>query len=218
MNQMTCNSEGALAAWLDTCEAELLHPEVVQDRLRRLGWPAGQAAAAALDYRRRFNEHELGYSALLVTTGVAALAAGTAGHILTNGLNGPLNRNALAVWLTLLICLLPFAVWAHLWAAGVDRDDPVAAWSRSRRLLAQTLLWACGIVGAARLLTYTARLVGALIGATWAAGRSLSAGAINVAITLSIALPLGLWAHRFLHRFDAEDPTAAPSQRQRRRS
>ena len=31
---------------------------------------------------------------------------------------------------------------------------------------------------------------------------------VNVAITVSIALPLGLWAFHFLHRFDAEDPVA----------
>jgi hypothetical protein len=211
-------SAGALADWLDTCEAELLHPTLVEQRLRRQGWAPAPAAATADGYRRRFNEHALGYSALLVTTGVAALAAGTAGHLLTNGLNGRVNRNDLAIWLTLALCVLPFAAWAHVWAARVDRDDPVAVWSRSRRALAQTLLVACATVGAVRLLIYTARLIGALIGASWAAGGSLWAGAINVGITLVIALPLGLWSYRFLHRFDAEDPTAPPTQRQRRRS
>jgi hypothetical protein len=206
---------GEVAAWLDACEADLLHPRQVEDRMRRDGWTPAQAAVTASLYRRRFNEHVLGYSALLVTTGVAALAAGTAGHILTAGYDGPINRNALASWLTVLVCALPFALWAHVWAARVDRNDVVAVWSRPRHVLAKTLVWACGIVGAVRLIIYTARLIGALVGASWAAGGSLWGGAINVAITLAIALPLGFWAFRFLHRFDDEDPTVPPSRRQR---
>jgi hypothetical protein len=187
----------------------------VQDQLRRSGWSHLQAAAVADDYRRRFNEHRLGYSVLLVTTGVSALAAGTAGHLLTAGLNRPVDRNALAIWLSLVLCLLPFAGWAHRWAAQVDREDPVAVWSRSRRNLALVLLWSCGVVGGARLVVYAAQLVGTLIHAPWALRDSLLGGAINVGIVLTIALPLGIWAYGFLHAFDGEDPTAPPNQRRR---
>jgi hypothetical protein len=206
---------GDIAAWLDRCERELKHPAEIEERLKRDGWSPGQAVATAWQYRKRFNEHALGYSALLITTGVAALSAGTAGHLLTAGLDRPVHRNTLAAWLTALVCTLPFAVWAHRWAARVDRNDPVAVWSRPRHTLALILVWACGIVGAVRLITYVARVVGEIVGATWAKGGSLWGGAINVAITLSISLPLGFWAYYFLHRFDNEDPTVPPSQRQR---
>jgi hypothetical protein len=209
------SSAGEIARWLDARESELTHPSMVEEQLVRAGWHPAQAAAAALQYRRRFNEHALGYSALMVATGLTALAAGTSGHLLVAGLDHPLDRNALAGWLSLLVCSLPFAVWAHRWAARVDRDDHVAAWSRSRRSLAVVLLWACGIVGIGRLFIYAAELMGVLLGATWARGATVAAGAINVAITVSIALPLGLWAFSFLHRFDREDPSVPVPQRRR---
>lgn len=205
---------GELGAWLDACEDELAHPEEVRDQLRRAGWPTGPAAAATTQYRQRFNEHKLGYSALLITTGLAALAAGTAGHLLANGLDNPVNRNALASALTLFFCTVPFAVWGHVWAAHTDREDLVSVWSGPRRTLAKVLLWSCGVVGTLRLVAYAAQLMGVLVGASWAAGASVVAGAVNVAITVSIALPLAVWAYRFLHRFDEEDPSI-PAERRR---
>ena len=198
---------GDLARWLDGCESDKLHPAVVAEILGRSGWHPAHAAAAANAYRRRFNEHTLGYSALLVATGLTALGAGTSGHLLTAGFDRPVNRNALAFWLSLSLCALPFAVWAHRWAANVDRRDPAAVWSRPRHTLALTLLWASGIVGVARLALYARQLIGVVVGASWAVHHSVLAGAINVMITVGIALPLGLWAFGFLHRFDDEDPT-----------
>lgn len=206
----------ALADWLDRQERDLTHPAVVEDGLRRAGWNPMGAAMEAARYRTRFNEHPLGYGALLVSTGIAALAAGSTGHVLARGLDQRISRNALAWWLTVLVVALPFAVWAHVWAARVDRDDPVAVWSNSRRFLAKALLWACGIVGIGRLAIYVGQLVGSLVGATWAAGDSTGAGTVNVAITVGIALPLGLWAFRFLHRFDDENPAQPRRQRRRR--
>ena len=207
---------GSFEAWLDRCESELVHPAVVEDRLRRNGWHPLHAAEAARVYRRRYNEHPVGYFALLAATGMAALAAGSAGHVLARGLGHPVNRNALAVWLTVLVCALPFAAWAHWWARRVDEDDAVAVWSRSRQGLATVLLWSCTLVGIVRLLTYVAQLIGALVGASWASNDSVPAGAVNVAIVVAIALPLGLWAYDFGHRFDAEDPTVPPERRQSR--
>ena len=200
-----------IVTWLDDQARDAVHPRIVENMVRRSGWQPAQVAMASAQYRERFNEHTLGYSALLVATGVGALAAGTAGHILAGGVDHSVDRNQLAIWLTALAVSLPFAIWAHLWAAKVDRDDPVAVWSRPRRTLANVLVWACGIVGIYRLLRYAAQLIGTLLHATWAAGDSAAAGAINVAITVAIALPLGLWAFSFLHRFDDEDPTR-PSQ------
>jgi hypothetical protein len=207
--------EPDISTWLDGCEHDLVHPGRVEDQLRRQGWAPVQATAIADGYRKRFNEHTLGYSALLVTTGVSALALGTVGHILTGALNGPLHRQSLAMWLSVLTCVLPFAAWAHRWALRADRDDPVAVWSRPRRTLAITLLWACGVVGGARLLMYATQLISELVKAPGSRDDSLLAGAINVSISLSIALPVALWSYRFLHRFDSEDPTAPPSRRRR---
>jgi hypothetical protein len=204
-----------LVSWLDDRERELAHPRLVESQLVHAGWHQGHAVAAAAQYRRRFNEHALGYSVLMVTTGVAALSAGTAGHLATAGLDQPINRNALAGWLSALVCSLPFAVWSHRWAARVDRLDPVAAWSRSRRTMALMLAWACGVVGAVRLFIYAAELIGVVLGASWATSVSVVAGAINVAITVGIALPLGLWSFSFLHRFDSEDPSVPAPQRRR---
>src|SRR5947208_7668883 len=53
---------GEIAAWLDACEQDLVHPGEVDERLRRAGWPSAHAAAATAQYRQRFNEHTLGYS------------------------------------------------------------------------------------------------------------------------------------------------------------
>jgi hypothetical protein len=200
---------------MDGREAELAHPNQIEDELRRVGWCDSDVRFAVARYRQRFNEHGLGYSALLVTTGVAALAAATAGHLLVAGVDGPVDRDGLADWLTILVCSIPFAAWAHVWAARVDRDDPVAAWSRPRQILARLLLWATGIVGIAHLVLYAAYVIGLVVGATWAAGTSLEAGAANVAITVCVALPLGLWTFAFLHRFDDDDP-AAPAPRRYR--
>src|SRR5579884_2248531 len=107
--------------WLDECESRLLHPDQVSDLLQRAGWAPLQARAVAGEYRRRFNEHGLGYSALLVSIGIAALGAGTAGHALTAGLSGPVDRTVLAISLTAFLIALPFAGWAHQWATKVDR-------------------------------------------------------------------------------------------------
>ena len=83
----------------------------------------------------------------------------------------------------------------------------MAVWSGPRRKLANVLLWACGIVGVVRLFIYAGQLIGVLVGASWAQDTTVVTGAVNVAITIGIALPLGLWAHAFRHRFDGEDPT-----------
>lgn len=211
-------SPGDFARWLDQEERDLVHPRVVEDKLRQAGWHPAQAAMESSRYRRRFDEHRLGYSALLVSTGIAALAAGSVGHQLAAGIDRAINRNLLAFWLTALVVSLPFAIWSHLWAAGVDRDDPVAVWSAPRRTLALALVWGCGIVGVWRLLRYAAQLVGSLVHASWAAGDSAAAGGVNVAITVGIALPLGLWAFHFLHRFDDEDPTHPQRRRRAPRS
>lgn len=208
---------GAMEAWLDHCEGKLVHPANVEDQLRREGWSPFAAANVAVAYRRRFNEHPLGYATLLTTTGFAALAAGTSGHLIIDGLVHPVHRSALAASLTILICLFPFAVWAHMWAAKVDRDDPVAAWSVPRRNLASTLLWACVIVGAIRLLFYVETLLSALLSTHPQSAGVLGAGALNVGFSLSISVTLGIWAYNFLHRFDNEDPSVPPDTRHRSR-
>ena len=208
---------GAVEAWLDSCEATLTHPAKVEDQLRREGWSQPFAASIAESYRRRFNEHALGYATLLATTGFAALAAGTSGHLLIDGLVHPVHRRMLAATLSILVCLMPFVIWSHMWAADVDRQDPVAAWSRPRRSLASTLLWACVVVGAVRLLFYVETVMSALLSTRPGSTDALGAGALNVGFSLSISVSLGFWAYNFLHRFDTEDPSVPPDTRRRSR-
>lgn len=212
-------SPQAVAEFLARCESDLVHPDVVADRLRRQGWADHSAAQVAEHYRRRFDEHALGYSALLVCTGLSALAAGTAAHQLLGLAEGiDVDRDALALWLTLLVVATPLAAWATVWAQRVDRDDPVAVWSRPRRSLARVLLWASGVVGGCRLLAYVFSVIATLAGSAWASDRSLLVGFAHVAVTLGITYPLGRWAFGFLHRFDAEDPTAPRARSRRERS
>lgn len=203
-----------LGQWLDEQEQHFVHPALVDQSLRRAGWLPQHAAIEAARYRSRFNEHPLGYSALLVSIGAAALSLGTIGHALAAGLNGPVSRNTVGLWLTLFLVSGAFAVPGLLWALRVDREDPVAVWSNPRRCLSEALIWGCGIVGVARLFWYGAQLIGGLVGATWAHG-SLAAGLANVAVTVGIALPVGWWAFSFRHRFDHLDPTISEAQRRR---
>lgn len=212
-------SPQAVAEFLDRCEADLVHPDVVADRLRRQGWADFSATQVAEGYRGRFDEHTLGYSALLVCTGLSALAAGTAGHQLLGLAEGiDVDREGLALWLTVLVIATPLAAWANVWAQRVDRDDPVAVWSRPRRSLARVLLWCCGVVGGLRLLHYVFTVIATIAGSAWASDRSLLIGFANVAVTVGITFPLGRWAFGFLHRFDAEDPTAPRARSRRERS
>lgn len=198
-----------IEAYLDECEAEVFHPAEVARRLVRAGWADWPATQVADRYRQRFDEHALGYSAFLFTTGFTALSLGSSAHLLLDRADGqPVNPNTLALWLTVLVIAAPLSAWAWRWVERVDDDDPAAVWSRPRRSLATTLLWACGIVGGARLLHYVFTLIATIAGSQWASDRSLTIGLANVAVTTAITFPLGMWAFRFLHRFDDEDPSA----------
>lgn len=190
-------------AFLDECAAERLHPDEVAHRLRRAGWDDGTTSIVGEQYRRRFDEHPLGYAGFLFSVGFSALAAGSIGHHALAVAEGrDPSPESLAFWLMVLVVALPFGVWSWLWVRRVDEQDPVAAWSRPRRTLAQTLLWACGIVGGARLLHYVFVLMSTLTGSSWAGDRNLLVGLANVAVTAGITVPLGLWSFKFLHRFD----------------
>src|SRR5437660_8961144 len=95
----TRNLNGEVAAWLDRCEDEILHPDVVTDRLVRAGWSRSGAVVVSGWYRSRFDEHKLGYSALLFSSGFSALAAGTLGHLLCAGFDKRVSRSSVANWL-----------------------------------------------------------------------------------------------------------------------
>lgn len=206
----------AVAAYLDRCEEDALHPHDVAHRLVRAGYTEYEASIVAERYRRRFDEHPLGYAAFLFTTGFTALSLGSASHLLLDRLDGKtMDAGALSFWLTVLVVAAPLAVWSWRWVQRVDDEDLVAVWSRPRRTLATTLVWACGIVGGARLLHYVYTLLDAVADADGASDSSLLVGLANVAVTTSITFPLGVWAFRFLHRFDDEDPSA---RRQAKRS
>jgi hypothetical protein len=190
-------------AFLDQCKDDLVHPDDVARQLVRGGWDASTAALVSERYRGRFDEHRLGYSGFLFAVGFSALSAGSVAHLLLAMAEGlEPSRDALAFWLSILVIALPFAVWSWTWVRRVDATDPVAAWSRPRQSLARTLLWCCGIVGGARLLHYVFTAVATLTGAGWADDRNPLVGLANVAVTAGMTVPLGIWAFRFLHRFD----------------
>lgn len=206
----TPDAAGARAdvtAWLDRCEADATHPEVVAAGLRRLGWHEADVAHLSAAYRARFDEHGLGYLALLLSTGVSTLALGTTLHLSLDGLAQPVDRPALAWALAVLVCSLPFTAWSAAWAWQVEREDPVAAWSAPRRTLAQVLLAACVGVGVLRLLAYVSALTSAVLRTGGPSREAVAVGLLHVVVTVSLALPLGLWSWRLLRRFDAEDPT-----------
>jgi hypothetical protein len=189
--------------FLDECEAAGVHPDELARQLVRGGWDPRTASIVAGRYRARFDEHRLGYAGFLFSVGLGALALGSVGHLVLDGIeSGRTSSDALAFWLTILVIAVPFGIWSWVWVQRVDDTDPVAAWSGPRRSLATTLLWGCGIVGGGRLLHYVYTVIADLTGASWADGGNLVVGLANVAVTAGITLPLGVWAFRFLHRFD----------------
>ena len=186
--------------FLDRCAAEHVHPDDLRATLARRGWRDADAQVAVERYRGRFDEHPLGYAGFLVSVGLSALAAGSAGHLLLAfAEDRDPSREALAWWLTVLAIAVPFAVWSWRWVQRTDDADPVARWSRPRRSLAYTLLWCCGIVGGFRLVAYVYAVASVVSGAS---DRNLGVGLANVAITAGITIPLGTWAFRFLHKWD----------------
>jgi MFS family permease len=190
--------------FLDRCQDLGSHPDEVARQLVRAGWEPATAGLVAERYRGRFDEHRLGYAGFLFAVGFSALALGSIGHLLLADADGhEPSADALALWLTVLAIAVPFGVWSWLWVRRIDDTDPVAAWSRPRQSLARTLLWCCGIVGGFRLLHYVFALIASLTGSSWATELDPLIGLANVAVTAGITVPLGVWAFRFLHRFDA---------------
>lgn len=187
-------------AFLDACQADLLPPDEVTGRLVRAGWRDADAAVVVQRYRKRYDEHPLGYAGFLFSIGFGALATGSVGHLLLAMIDGQdPSRQALALWLTVLLIAIPFAAWSWSWVERVDRSDPVAAWSGPRQALSTTLLWCCGLVGGARLVAYVYTVSSVVAGAS---DGNLAIGFANVAVTAGITVPLGIWAFRFRHRFD----------------
>lgn len=194
---------------LDDCQADGLTPDEVQRLLVRNGWRDHDASIVAHRYRARFDEHPLGYAGFFFSVGFGALALGSVGHLLLAFAEGrDPSRDALAYWLTLLLIAVPFAIWSWRWVEKVDDTDPAARWSAPRMTLANVLLWCCGIVGGLRLFTYVYTVASVISGA---AERDLGIGLLNVLITAGITLPLGTWAFRFRHKFDAAPATGAAS-------
>jgi hypothetical protein len=189
--------------FLDQCQSVGVHPDDVAGELVRAGWQPGTAGLVADRYRARFDEHRLGYAGFLFGVGFSALAAGSIGHLLLAWAeHGEPARETLALWLTVLVIAVPFAIWSWSWVRQVDATDPVAGWSRPRQSLARTLLWCCGIIGGFRLLHYVFTFISTLTGASWAGDRNLLVGLANVGVTAGITVPLGIWAFRFLHKFE----------------
>ncbi len=204
----------ALHAWVASAAERGLTPAQVRSWLTSKGWPATVAEAAALDVERtgtytalsdapppgpvKDHEHPYAYSILLVTLGLAALSLGSTMHLVLDwAFDTRSGSEALANWLTLFLCTVPFAVASLVLVRRIEAEDPLARFSQVRETLSLVLLWAAGVVGGTRLLVFVHQMVTALVVERDASalGRDL----IHVATVVGIAGALFVWTWRFRH-------------------
>lgn len=204
----------ALHAWVDSAAERGLTPAQVRAWLTSKGWPATVAEAAALDVERtgtythlsdapppgpvQTHEHPFAYTTLLVTLGLAALSLGSTMHLVLDwAFETREGSQALANWLTLFLCTVPFSVASLVLVRRIEAEDALARYSQIRDSLSLILLWAAGVVGGTRLLMFVHQLVTALIVERDASalGRDL----VHVVTVVGIAGALFAWTWRFRH-------------------
>lgn len=204
----------ALHAWVPNAAERGLTPAQVRTWLTAQGWPVAVAEAAALEVERtgtytelsdapppgpvNSHEHPFAYTTLLVTLGLAALSLGSTMHLILDwAFASREGSQALANWLTLFLCTLPFAVAAVVMVRRIEAEDPLARFSQVRDSLSEALLWAAGSIGGVRLLVFVHQLVTALVVERDASalGRDL----VHVATVVGIAGAVFAWTWRFRH-------------------
>lgn len=191
MNQIPSPQHPTLTQLLVTRRNEGATPEQITRELVESGWDADAAAQWSMRSLRTTDRHRLLYWTLTFTTGFAALAAGSALHLALRGNPAP---RAIAAWITLFLVAAPLAGLTNAWARRVERHDPHAIWSPSRRTLFAWLAGCTGTIGLLRLLTYVFRTVAAIVGVP---GYSLSTAALaQVLVSLAITVPLFAWSLR----------------------
>jgi len=175
--------------WLVRRRNEGATPDEICKELVASGWHADAAAHASLDSLRESDRHRWLYIAQCWGAGLAALAAGTAGHLALDRHTDPLD---LALAITVLLVAAPIGVVAGAIARTVEAREPHAIWSPTRRALFGTLTAASAGVGLFRALHYTFSM---LAGALGARGYHFTpSSVVQVMVTLSIATPLFWWA------------------------
>ena len=164
-------------------------PDVITDELIAAGWDADAGARAALQSLRSRDHHRLLYWGLTFSAGFAALAVASAIHVALDAHHHPV---ALAAWITLALIAIPIVAVTAPVARKVERTDPHAIWSPTRRALFGTLAGITAFIGISRLLTYVFRAVAALVDVP---GYDLSAASfVQVAVSLLVSAPLFTWA------------------------
>lgn len=169
-----------LRVWVEQAAHRGTTPQQLRTWLTSVGWPGVVADAAALEVERlgvypsdgvapppgpdRAHEHVLAYATLFVAVGLSALALGSTVHLLLEwAVETTRGSRAIADWLTVLVCAVPFAVIAARAVRRIELHDPLARLSHARESLSLVLLWAAGVVGASRLLLFVHRGVSALV-------------------------------------------------------
>lgn len=182
--------------WLVQQRNDGVTPDKISAQLLTNGWDSDAASAAAMSSLRSADYHRLMYSTLCWGAGLSALGAGTAAHVALSLSkygeydNGP--RIIIATMLALLIVALPLTIVALFKSREVERNDPFAVWSPTRRFLFGLLGGCVGVVGVYRALAYLYELIAAGVGVE---GYHASAGSVlQVLVTLAIAVPIVWWS------------------------
>jgi len=144
-NRMTYISE-----WLDHCEEQRMHPEMVRDQFGKGGLDRAPSHACPRTTAARFQRSTPGLSSPpLLHGGSAALGRSSAGHELTAGLKpAPWYRDDRPIWLSTYPLRAPVRrvgppVGGPGWTARTCRG-----WSGTRRKLATVLLGSPGFAAA----------------------------------------------------------------------
>lgn len=204
----------ALHSWVASAAERGLTPSQVRTWLASQGWPGAVAEAAALEVERtgtythnsevpppgpvQAHEHPFAYITLFVTMGFAALSLGSTIHLLLAwAFETQSGSQALANWLTILFCTVPFAVASLVIVRRIEAEDPLARYSQVRDGVSMVLLWAAGVIGGLRLLLFVHQLVSALIVDRDVS--SLGSDLGHVTTVLAITGSLFAWTWRFRH-------------------
>ncbi len=176
-------------AWLVQRRNAGATPDQLSDELIAAGFDADSAARTALGSLRVRDQHRLVYWTLTFSAGFGALALASALHLMLAGNPSPLT---LAWWLTLALIAAPLCGVSYHWARAVERTEPHAIWSPTRRALFAVLAGITATVGLARLFAYLFDFVAAITGVQGYRLNSESLG--QVIVSLAVAVPLFAWS------------------------
>lgn len=164
-------------------------PEITSDLIDS-GWPADQAASAAIRSLRRNDRQGLLWFAQCWSAGLGAVGFTTGVHQL---LSADVDRPLAALALTVFLVMSPIAVLCGWHARRVEASSEFAVWSPDRECWFGILATCTAVVGLVRLIGYVYTVVSSLIapaGTMPLDGRDLA----QVMVSLSVAVPLFVWS------------------------